>query len=189
MQDTEHKCRIRHAFHLDIHLQSGELCERRMHSYCNMSNYLKYKIKIRKPLLLADIISAILLLLFLYSSLSKLVDRTLFKAVLLASPLLKYVAGSIVWLLPIAEIVVAILLFIPSTRVKGLYGSLMLISIFTAYLIYMIFVTPHLPCNCGGVLKSLTWKQHIYFNLFSIILSASGIFLYQKNSGRLQYPP
>jgi uncharacterized membrane protein YphA (DoxX/SURF4 family) len=145
-----------------------------------MNLTLKYQDKILKLILISDIISALLLLLFLYTSLSKLADYETFRNVLRASPLLQPVAGQIAWLLPVSELVIAMLLFIPRLRLKGLYAAFILISLFTLYLIYMIVFTPNLPCNCGGVLKMLNWPQHIFFNLFFILLSLVGILLYKR---------
>mgnify|MGYP001550576497 CR=1 FL=1 len=153
-----------------------------------MNLILKYQQKKDKPVL-ADIISGVVLLLFLYTSLSKLADYETFKNVLSASPLLKPVAGVVAWLLPVTELVIVVLLFIPAMRLKGLYTSFILISLFTLYLIYMITSTPDLPCQCGGVLKLLTWPQHIFFNLFFILLSLSGIILYQRSKNKKSSPP
>ena len=151
---------------------------------------LRNQFGINKGIFIADIISGILLLLFLYTSLSKLADYETFKNVLSASPLLRPVAGVVAWLLPATELVIVVLLFIPAMRLKGLYASFILISLFSLYLIYMITFTPHLPCNCGGVLKLLTWPQHIFFNLFFILLSLAGILLYKRNKNtRSDCPP
>lgn len=155
-----------------------------------MNLTLKYHHEIKKPVLIADIISGLVLLLFLYTSLSKLADYETFRNVLLATPLLRPVAGLISWLLPVLELVIVVLLFIPRLRLRGLYASFILICLFTLYLIYMIIFSPHLPCSCGGVIKLLTWPQHIVFNLFFIILSSYGIFLYRKSKNtRNDSPP
>lgn len=160
-----------------------------------MKNRISYSaifrnvVRTRTALFIADIISGILLLLFLYTSLSKLADYQTFKVVLSSSPLLKPVAGVIAWLLPVTEIVIAAILFLPATRQSGLKASFMLISAFTLYLVYMITFTPDLPCNCGGVLQALTWQQHIFFNLFFIALSLTGIVLYTKNRNIKSEPP
>jgi hypothetical protein len=45
----------------------------------------------------------------------------------------------------------------------------------------MILFAEHLPCNCGGVLQKMNWRQHLIFNLFFICLSLIGIRLYQSN--------
>lgn len=145
--------------------------------------------KINKRMIVADIISAAIMLLLLYTALSKLWDYQLFRSALAASPLLKPVSGVIAWLLPVTELLVAVLLFIPAFRLKGLRAALILITVFTLYLIYMVSFTPDLPCNCGGVLKWLTWKAHIFFNLFFILLSVMGIFLHKKRKNRKSSPP
>jgi hypothetical protein len=150
---------------------------------------LKYQHKIKKSVLIIDIISALLLVLFLYTSLSKLAEHETFKNVLIRSPLLNPIAGVVAWLLPVTELAIAMLLFIPCSREKGLYASFIMISLFTLYLIYMIAFTPDLPCQCGGVVKLLTWKQHIFFNLFFIFLAILGIVLYQKNKSTTSSPP
>jgi len=160
-----------------------------MKSAINDINFDKCLRKPNKLILLADFISALLLLLFLYTSTSKLTDNELFKNVLTASPLLKQYAGIISWLIPLIEIGIAILLFIPRFRIKGLIASVILITLFTIYLLYMIAFTPNLPCNCGGVLKMLTWPQHILFNLFFIFLSVAGIVLYQRAKNLKSSPP
>jgi len=155
-----------------------------------MNLTLKYHHKINKPVLMADIISGVVLLLFLYTSLSKLADYEAFKNVLTASPLLKPVAGLIAWLVPVSELVIVVLLFIPPYRLKGLYASFILICFFTLYLIYMIVFALHLPCSCGGVIKLLTWPQHIFFNSFFILLSLTGILLYRRSKNtRSDCPP
>lgn len=152
---------------------------------------MENKIKDRKgkAIIIADSISSLMLLLFLYTSLNKLLDHHLFKSVLLASPLLRPFAGIISWLLPFSEIAIVVLLLIPSTRLGGLYASFVLISLLTIYLAYMLLFTPNLPCGCGGVLKILTWPQHIVFNLFCILLSGFGIILYKRNECIPRTPP
>lgn len=150
---------------------------------------LRNDVRPHTALFIADIISGILLLLFLYTSLSKLIHYEAFKAILLSSPLLKSFAGVIAWLLPVTEIAIAAILFIPFTRKKGLKASFVLILVFTIYLAYMVAFTPDLPCNCGGVLQFLTWPQDILFNLFFMLLTIIGILFYKKNKSRKSEPP
>lgn len=150
---------------------------------------VKYRKK-NHTLIIADIISALLLVLFMYTSVSKLTGYQVFKDVLTASPLLKSYAGIIAWLLPLTEIAIVVLLFIPRYRIRGLIASVILITLFTIYLVYMIAFTPNLPCSCGGVIRLLTWPQHIVFNLFFIFLSFTGIILYRRaNNLESSSPP
>lgn len=143
----------------------------------------------KKHLLIADSISAVILLLLVYAAFSKLADYATFKFSLERSPLLRPFAPAIALLLPAVEITIAVLLFIPSTRPKGLYGSLYLISVFTVYLAAMLLFSTSLPCNCGGVLTSLSWPQHILFNCFFMLLSAAGILLYKKHLQSIKRTP
>jgi putative oxidoreductase len=122
-------------------------------------------------------IAAIFIFLFTYTALSKFLDFTNFKNVLHQSPLIGKLSSVIAWTLPLTELAAAVLLFFPHTRLIGLYTSLALMIVFTIYIGYMIAFTPHLPCSCGGVLKQLTWKQHLGFNVFFTVLAAIALWL------------
>ena len=97
--------------------------------------------KIDKFLLIVDSISAAVLLLFLYTAISKLFDYENFKSVLIMSPLLRLFAGIIAWALPVVEIGIVLLLVFPKTRIKGLYTAFITLVIFTIYIIYMVIFT------------------------------------------------
>ena len=154
-----------------------------------MENKSDFKRPIKRTQLIADIISSILLILFLYTALSKLWDYENFRGTLSRSPLLAPFAALLAVLIPVAELIIVVLLFLPTFRRWGFYASFNLITLFTGYLIYMILRTPDLPCSCGGVLAALSWKQHIFFNLVFILLSLAGIILYKRNTNRRSSPP
>ncbi|MFC0773403.1 MauE/DoxX family redox-associated membrane protein [Terrimonas alba] len=123
-----------------------------------------------------DRVSAIFILLFAYTAFSKLLEFSTFQFVLGASPLIGNYANIIAWMLPAAELAVAGLLFFPSTRTVGLKASLLLMTVFTLYLVYMLVFSPELPCSCGGVLKKLSWREHVYFNLILILIAIIALF-------------
>lgn len=125
--------------------------------------------------LTTTIISSLLILLFIYTGISKLIDHHSFKSVLEKSPLLGSLSGIIAIAIPTVELSIAILLLVTKTKRIGLISSLILLSLFTLYLIYMVIYTPHLPCSCGGVIKKLTWRQHIFFNIGFILITLFGI--------------
>ncbi len=135
--------------------------------------------------LIIEIISSLLILLFVYTAISKLLDFTHFKTVLHGSPLIGGKAAIVALALPITELLVALLLFMPRTRLWGFRGSLALMTVFTIYLAYMIAFTPHLPCSCGGVLKQMTWTQHLVFNIFFLLVSLTGLVM-QRNQVRIK---
>ena len=130
---------------------------------------------------LTEIISALFILLFVYTGVSKLNEQNNFRAVLSHSPIIGSKANFLSLFLPITELFTSILLFIPNTRKWGLIISFGLMCIFTGYIVYMILFTPHLPCSCGGVLKQLTWNQHLILNILFTVLAGLGLWNYNKN--------
>ena len=128
-----------------------------------------------KRTLLVDIIAYFFILLFLYTGIEKLIDIHSFRDQLTGSPLLGSLAGTIAWTLPITEILLAIVLFIPGWQLKGLYASLALMAIFTIYLVTILAIDDHISCSCGGIIENLSPRQHVWFNAAAIILAALAI--------------
>lgn len=131
---------------------------------------------------IVDIISSLLILLFTYAALSKLIDHEIFQAQLMQFPILKIYPVFFSWLIPIIELFIVLLLLIPKFKFHGLYGAFILLIVFTVFLIIMISLNKNLPCSCGGVISKLSWKEHIVFNLFFIMLTVLGIWFCRKNS-------
>lgn len=136
----------------------------------------------KRPLI-ANTICVLLIVLFVYTSLNKLYGLEQFRAVLLQSPLLSTRSRFFSLSIPITELFISLLLFFPQTRLWGFYGAFALMLLFTLYITYMLNYTPHLPCSCGGVLKQLSWKQHLVFNVVFTLLSLTGILLQKKRPG------
>jgi hypothetical protein len=45
----------------------------------------------------------------------------------------------------------------------------------------MLVFIKHPPCSCGGVLVRLSWRQHVLFNMFFLLVCGSGIVLERKH--------
>ena len=133
-----------------------------------------------KRSLITELVIGSLILLYIYTASSKLLDFGSFRHVLSRSPLIGNIAPVVAWILPTAEILISLLLILPQTRRIGLWCSFVLMLAFTGYVGYMLAFTPHLPCSCGGVLKQMTWKQHLVFNITYSIIALLGIWLYQR---------
>lgn len=123
----------------------------------------------------AFFISLLLIFLFAYTASSKLIDSKAFATVLEQVPFIGWGAGVIAILLPLAELLIVLLLLFERTRLRGLYASLVLLSLFTVYLMYMVTFVPHLPCSCGGVIGKMSWRQHIVFNMMFVALTIISI--------------
>jgi hypothetical protein len=132
-----------------------------------------------------EIICFLLILLFVYAAFSKLIEFNTFKIQLNNSPFLKPFSEFIFWFIPIIELIVAALLTVKHTRKRGLFASFILLLIFSLYIAGMLLSTEHLPCSCGGIIQQLSWKQHLLFNLFFLLLALIGIVLDRKQ--KLKY--
>lgn len=124
-----------------------------------------------------EIISSLLIILFIYTALSKLSNYNTFTVQLSKSPFITSYAKSIAWSIPAVEILISVLLVLKKTRLIGLYASFFIMSLFTAYLIIMLNFSYHIPCSCGGVLQNLSWNDHIAFNVFFIVIAGAGVLL------------
>jgi len=124
-----------------------------------------------------EIISSLLVLLFVYAAVSKLLDYQTFKVQLSKSPFITQFAGVTAWALPIGELLVAVALTFKVTRLVGLYASLFLMTMFTAYIWAMLHYSYYVPCSCGGILSKMGWEGHLWFNSGFVLLSILGIIL------------
>lgn len=125
-----------------------------------------------------EIISSLLVLLFLYASLSKFFDFKHFIGEMNNQPFPNWMTPYLVWSIPLLEIIITLALVFERTRTKGLYASLILMTAFTIYTIAILFrLFGRIPCSCGGVIEKLTWQQHLLFNLFFVAISFVAILL------------
>lgn len=117
------------------------------------------------------------ILLFVYASMSKLVDYETFENQLGQSPLLSAFAG---WVAPgviIIELLIALLLIFERTRLLALFGFYSMMVLFTTYIIIILNFTDFIPCSCGGVLEQLGWTEHLIFNVGFMGLGVVAIFI------------
>lgn len=110
-------------------------------------------------------VTTLLLFLFGYTGISKLMNLKGFRGTLMQMPLADKGAAVLAPVIPLAELVIVLLLLFPATRLKGLWGALLLLSGFTVYLVLLFLFAPHLPCSCGGVISSLSWEGHVGMNV------------------------
>lgn len=131
-----------------------------------------------------EIIAAFFIILFVYTAISKLSAFVQFRNVLSKSPVIGSKASVIAWIIPVLELVIVALLFVPASRRTGIVCSFLLMAAFTIYLVYMVSFSAWLPCSCGGILSQLSWKQHILFNIFLMLLALAAILInrHQKTS-------
>ena len=127
-----------------------------------------------------NLVSLVFVCLFIYTAVSKFITHDKFVWALGMSPYVGNKAELLGWVIPILELLVSGLLILEKFRRKGLAASLILMILFTVYLIIMVTTVGKLPCTCGGVISEMSWNQHIVLNVFLIGLSAIGLLAHKK---------
>lgn len=129
----------------------------------------------KAKIVLQDYCAALLLILFVYASLSKILDYDTFRQQLGLSPLISGNYTDFIALGVIAsEMIIIILLCVGKFRSLGFYFSIFILSAFTAY-IRILLSSDFIPCSCGGILGNLNWSIHIALNVFFIFVAIIGI--------------
>ena len=127
-------------------------------------------------------ISIVLILLFTYTAVSKLLDFETFRGQMLNQPLPKLLSSQLVWAVPLAELVTAGLLVIKPLRLIGLCCALLLMTGFTLYVALVLFhAFDRVPCSCGGIMESLSWEGHLIVNALFWLMALTGIVLEVRN--------
>ncbi|WP_333853008.1 MauE/DoxX family redox-associated membrane protein [Epilithonimonas sp.] len=130
-------------------------------------------------------VSYFFILLFIYASVSKLLDFENFQVQIAQSPLLSAYAGFISYAVIIVEIIIVLILIYPKTQILGLYLSTALMTEFTVYIYLILNYSDFVPCSCGGILEKLGWTEHLIFNIICVILGIITI-LWLKSKDKIK---
>lgn len=123
-----------------------------------------------------------LILVFGYTAYHKLFDINGFEETLLKSTLIdENQIIYILYALPTIEIITVMLLLIKN-NIYGLYLSLFLMLMFTAYLVALNNFSFYKGCSCGGIFNELSYQNHIIVNIILIIFSVTSILFFKKHS-------
>ncbi|MFD2890203.1 MauE/DoxX family redox-associated membrane protein [Chitinophaga cymbidii] len=128
--------------------------------------------------IILEIIIALLVILWIYTGLLKLLDYDETKFQMGRSPFIQHIAGLTAFAIPVFELIIAGLLIFKTTRFIGLLASFFLMVVFTGYIYAMLHYSYYVPCSCGGVLAALSWEDHLIFNALYSLLALIGIFLH-----------
>lgn len=127
------------------------------------------------------VITGFLILLWAYAAFSKIIDIPAFKKALRIQVFPLWVAKILLYVLPLSEIFVIVLLLIPETRLIGMYTSLFMMLLFTLYVGGAVFkIYERTPCACGGLFARLGWKKHFKVNVVLTIIALIGVILMEN---------
>lgn len=131
-----------------------------------------------------EIICFLMIVLFFYAAVTKLINYKDFVGQIGKSPLLTHYAEGIAWAVPAVEILVSIMLAVPRLRNVGLLAAFGMMTLFTLYIATILSFSNEIPCSCGGVLSTLSWEQHLLFNFIFVLLAFIGIRLFYLDQAR-----
>ena len=125
-----------------------------------------------------------LIILWIYTAGSKLMELAEFKRQLLLQPFGESINSALLIILPATEILTGLLLAIKRTTIIGLWFSAALLTAFTAYVLLVLtgYFTK-VPCSCGGVLAFLSWKNHLIFNIVFLMINLFALYKIQIKKG------
>lgn len=128
-----------------------------------------------------ELITALLVILFTYTAISKILEADTFAKQMLNQPLPGWFSKTLVWIVPASELIASLLLLIKPLRYYGLIFSFLLLLAFT---IYVALILSHsfnyVPCSCGGVLQTMSWQVHLIFNIGFTLLAVTGVLVERK---------
>ncbi|HMR81532.1 MAG TPA: hypothetical protein PKE30_00265 [Niabella sp.] len=123
-----------------------------------------------------------LLLLWIPVSMEKILHFESFEKSMFKQPFPVWFIKPVSILLPIAEVLTAILLVFRKTRLLGFYFSFGLMLAFTGFVgMALMGMLKNALCNCATIINGMSWKAHFFFNLLFLIISAYGIYLLKNN--------
>lgn len=128
-----------------------------------------------------EVISILPMLLFGLTAIDKVRQFERFYTELGKSPFLMAYQGWVAWGTPIVEGILVFLLISGGTlQLWGLYASVFLMSLFTGYIYMLLNYSYYTPCLCSAALESLTWEQHLVFNLLFLALAIAAMALKER---------
>lgn len=126
----------------------------------------------KKDSIYQEVIIILLIVVFAYPGMNKLLEIKKFEEQLSFSPLLPdAITPYLAWIIPILLISLAGLLLIRRIRPIVLKAYIGLMGLFTLYIIAILTVASFIPCSCIGFSDRLSWKQQLIMNIIVLILS------------------
>lgn len=125
----------------------------------------------------------LLLFVLLYTGISKWLNFMHFSRSMYSQPLPDWLVDWLIYLIPVAEIIAAMLLILTRFRLLGLWVAAALMVFFTAYVFYIRFSDwEKITCPCGGLFAQLNWTQHAWVNSILTILAITTTIMYRNTN-------
>jgi putative oxidoreductase len=135
-----------------------------------------------------ELTSYLLAVLFLMAAGSKLADLKKFTWEINNQPFDNEFTPFLVIAVPLTELILVLCLLWPKFRLPGMYGSAILMTIFTIYISLVTFnVYDRQPCGCAFGFDKLSWPQHLAMNSGFMILSYTALYVIRHQNNIEKY--
>jgi uncharacterized membrane protein YphA (DoxX/SURF4 family) len=126
--------------------------------------------------------SLILLLLWTYTGLDKLLNWQKSWGAFHNQTFPGELAEVLAYAVPIAELLVAGLLLFSATNWWGFLGSVLLLTVFNTYVgLIWAGAFPRVPCSCAGLMDQLGWAEHFWLNMLLTVIAVTGLLRSRPN--------
>lgn len=129
----------------------------------------------RTKSLITEIIIFLLVLLWAYTFASKIFDFDTFRRQIKGAYILSAGGAILAYLLQATHLGIIILLVNKNWRKAGLLVSLIILVIYTTYLIYVLKFAPSIPCSCISLMSGMNWNDQLYFNFIALAFNLTGL--------------
>lgn len=143
--------------------------------------------------IISETIIFILILIWAYTFASKIFDFDTFDRQIKGAYLLSARGSGLPYILQLVHLGIVILLLSKKWRRLGLLTSLSVLTLYTAYLIYILEFAPSIPCSCIAVMTGMNWNDQLYFNFIALAINIIGLITFfslkraPHNSGQTIY--
>lgn len=117
-----------------------------------------------------------------YAAISKLAGWQEFYHQINEISFFKGIGWWIAILVPTVELIIVGLLIAPKRRLLGLYSAFFIMLSFTVYIYVLRHFGNNIVCSCGGIISTLTAKQHFWFNMGFMVLAGIGVMLHSDTN-------
>lgn len=118
-----------------------------------------------------------LMVFWIYVAVDKLLALDAFHSALQRQPLPPMLIDLLYWMLPVIELLIAVLFIGRYKRHAYLLSSILLFSFSVFIALGLVGFYAKRPCGCASVLTQLSWSWHLVVNLILLSLSILGWYL------------
>lgn len=128
--------------------------------------------------IISEIIIFLLLLSWSFTFVSKIFDFETFGRQIKGAYLLSVGGKLLPYVLQFVHLGIILMLLNKSWRRLGLITSMVVMVLYTGYLIYVLKLAPSVPCSCIALFNWMNWNDQLYFNFLILAINIIGLVMF-----------